>query len=98
MLYEYENFKYVNQNNKGILYKDGRILFIGNSWSGIMQFLQYTNNAQVVRDMFKAQLEQREVIKLRAEAKKPKEPELPVVQEPKKKPVLRRPSMDRIFV
>ena len=69
MLYEYENFKYVNQDNKGILYKDGRILFIGNSWSGIMQFLQYTDNAQVVRDMFKAQLEQREVIKLRAEAK-----------------------------
>ena len=98
MLYEYENFKYVNQDNKGILYKDGRILFIGNSWSGIMQFLQYTDNAQVVRDMFKAQLEQREVIKLRAEAKKPKEPELPVVQEPKKKPVLRRPSMDRRFV
>lgn len=98
MVYEYENFKYVNQNNKGILYKDGRILFIGNSWSGIMQFLQYTDNAQVVRDMFKAQLEQREVIKLRAEAKKPKEPELPVVQEPKKKPVLRRPSMDRRFV
>ena len=98
MVYEYENFKYVNQNNKSILYKDGRILFIGNSWSGIMQFLQYTDNAQVVRDMFKAQLEQREVIKLRAEAKKPKEPELPVVQEPKKKPVLRRPSMDRRFV
>jgi hypothetical protein len=98
LVYEYENFKYVNQNNKGILYKDGRILFIGNSWSGIMQFLQYTDNAQVVRDMFKAQLEQREVIKLRAEAKKPKEPELPVVQEPKKKPVLRRPSMDRRFV
>ena len=98
MLYEYANFKYVNQDNKGILYKDGRILFIGNSWSGIMQFLQYTDNAQVVRDMFKAQLEQREVIKLRAEAKKPKEPELPVVQEPKKKPVLRRPSMDRRFV
>jgi len=98
LVYEYENFKYVNQNNKSILYKDGRILFIGNSWSGIMQFLQYTDNAQVVRDMFKAQLEQREVIKLRAEAKKPKEPELPVVQEPKKKPVLRRPSMDRRFV
>jgi hypothetical protein len=98
LVHEYENFKYVNQNNKGILYKDGRILFIGNSWSGIMQFLQYTDNAQVVRDMFKAQLEQREVIKLRAEAKKPKEPELPVVQEPKKKPVLRRPSMDRRFV
>lgn len=96
MVYEYENFKYVNQNNKGILYKDGRILFIGNSWSGIMQFLQYTDNAQVVRDMFKAQLEQREVIKLRAEAKKPKEPT--IKEEVSKKPVIRRPSIDRKLV
>jgi len=98
LVYEYENFKYVNQDNKGILYKDGRILFIGNSWSGIQQFLLYTDNAQAVRDMFKSQLEQREVIKIRAEAKKPKEPEPPVIEEPKKKPVIRRPSMDRRLV
>lgn len=98
MLYEYENFKYVNQDNKGILYKDGRILFIGNSWSGIMQFLHHTNNAQAVRDMFKSQLEQREVIKIRAEAKKPKDPEPPVIEEIKKKPVIRRPSTDRRLV
>ena len=99
MVYEYENFKYVNQNNKGILYKDGRILFIGNSWSGIMQFLQHTNNAQVVRDMFKAQLEQREVIKLRAEQKKSKVPDTPIKEEPKtKKPVIRRPGSDRKLI
>jgi hypothetical protein len=48
--------------------------------------------------MFKLQLEQREVIKIRAEAKKPKEPEPPVIEEPKKKPVIRRPSMDRRIV
>ena len=60
MVYEYENFKYVNRDNKGVLYKDGRILFIGNSWSGIIQFLQYTNNAPEVRQMFRQQLEQRE--------------------------------------
>ena len=48
--------------------------------------------------MLKAQLEQREVVKLRAEAKKPKDPPTPVVQEPKKKPVLRRPSTDRRLV
>jgi hypothetical protein len=60
LVYEYENFKYVNRDNKGVLYKDGRILFIGNSWSGIIQFLQYTNNAPEVRQMFRSQLEQRE--------------------------------------
>ena len=74
MQYVYKNLVYDNQNNKGILYKDGQILFMGNSWSGILQFLSETNNAPEVRDMFKAQLEQREVIKLRAEAKKPKGP------------------------
>ena len=71
---------------------------MGNSWSGIMQFLRETNNATEVREMFRAQLEQREVIKLRAEAKKPKEPPPPVEEEPKKKPVMRRPSIDRRLV
>ncbi len=60
MVYEYENLRYVNRDNKGVLYKDGRILFIGNSWSGIIQFLQYSNNAPEVRNMFRSQLEQRE--------------------------------------
>ena len=60
MVYVYENFKYVNQDNKGILYKDERILFIGNSWSGILQFLALSGNAPEVRAMFKAQFEQRE--------------------------------------
>jgi|TARA_B110000977_G_scaffold199913_1_gene288678 hypothetical protein len=60
LVYVYENFKYVNQDNKGILYKDERILFIGNSWSGILQFLALSGNAPEVREMFKAQLEQRE--------------------------------------
>jgi len=61
--YVYKNFVYNNQDNKGTLYKDGKILFMGNSWSGIMQFLSETNNAPEVREMFKAQLEQREKIK-----------------------------------
>tara|TARA_Y100000389_G_scaffold143732_1_gene142046 strand:+ start:1005 stop:1301 length:297 start_codon:yes stop_codon:yes gene_type:complete len=96
--YVYKNLVYDNQNNKGILYKDGQILFMGNSWSGILQFLSETNNAPEVRDMFKAQLEQREVIKLRAEAKKPKDPIPTVNEEVKKKPVIRRPSIDRRLV
>ena len=55
-----------NSNNKGILYKDGKVLFIGNSWNGILQFLAYSGNAVEVRQMFKAQLEQREKPKFRS--------------------------------
>ena len=59
-VYTYGNFTFVNDYNKCTLYKDGKILFMGNSWSGIQQFLQYTNNALEVRNMFRQQLEQRE--------------------------------------
>ena len=98
MKYTHKDFTFVTQDSRSSLYRSGKLLFIGNSWTGLNLFIQYSNNAPEVKEMFKAQLEQREVIKLRAEAKKPKEPELPVVQEPKKKPVLRRPSMDRRLV
>ena len=47
------------------LYKDNKILFMGNSWSGILEFLRATDNAPEVREMFKAQLEQREQIKFK---------------------------------
>ena len=71
---------------------------MGNSWSGILQFLTYSNNAPEVREMFKAQLEQREQIKYKAESKKPKEPEPIQRQEPKKEPVLKRSRNDRRLV
>jgi len=63
--YVYKNFVYNNLNNKGILYKDNKILFMGNSWSGILEFLRATNNALEVQAMFKQQLEQREQIKFK---------------------------------
>ena len=99
MDYQYDNFLFRNLDNKSILYKDGYIVFKGNSWSGILQFLSATNNAPQVREMFKAQLEQREVIKLRAEQKKSKVPDTPIKEEPKtKKPVIRRPGSDRKLI
>ena len=98
MEYVYKNFVYNNQNNKGILYKDNKVLFMGNTWSGILQFLSATDNAPEVREMFKAQLEQREQIKFRAESKKPKDPEPIQRQEPKKEPVLKRSRNDRRLV
>lgn len=60
MRYVYDNLVYENRDYKGILYRDDQILFIGNSWSGILQFLAYSGNAPEVREMFKAQLSQRE--------------------------------------
>ena len=94
----YKNFVYNNQNNKGILYKDNKVLFMGNTWSGILQFLSATDNAPEVREMFKAQLEQREIIKFRAESKKPKDPEPIQRQETKKEPLLKRSRNDRRLV
>ena len=61
--YHYKNFYFKNLNSRSILYKDGWILFMGNSWSGILQFLEATDNAPEVQAMFKQQLEQREIIK-----------------------------------
>ncbi len=70
MQYEYGDYVFNNMGNRSVLYKDGRLLFMGNSWSGIIQFLNFTNHAPEVKEMFRAQLEQREVIKHNAELKK----------------------------
>lgn len=95
MKYTHKDFTFVTQNSRSSLYRSGKLLFIGNSWTGLNLFIQYSNNAPEVKEMFKAQLEQREVIKLRAEQKKSKVPDTPIKEEPKtKKPVIRRPGRD----
>lgn len=73
MKHVYENFVFVNQDNKGVLYKDGKLMFMGNAWSAINIFLKNTNHAPEVRKMFKAQLDQREQLRFEAEQKKTKE-------------------------
>jgi len=93
--YVYKNLVYENRDSKGLLYRDGKLLFMGNPWSGIMQFISYSGNAEEVREMFKAQLEQREQIRFKIESKKPKDPEPIKREEPKtKKPMIRRPGRD----
>jgi len=88
-VYTFKNFTFVNAQNKSTLYKDGKIMFMGNSWSGILSFIKATDNAPEVRKMFQAQLDTREEYKLRAEMKKPKEPVIQE-QEPEPKKVIRR--------
>jgi hypothetical protein len=63
--YRYKNFLFRNLDNKSILYKDGYIRFMGNSWSGILQFIDESDNASEVKEMFKAQLETREQLKFK---------------------------------
>ena len=95
MKYVYKNLVYENRDSKGLLYRDGKLLFMGNPWSGIMQFISYSGNAEEVREMFKAQLEQREQIRFKIESKKPKDPEPIKREEPKtKKAMIRRPGRD----
>ena len=79
----------MNEDGSCTLYKDGKIMFKGNSWSGILSFIKATDNAPEVKKMFQAQLDTREEYKLRAEMKKPKEP---VIEQPEPEPkkVIRR--------
>tara|TARA_B100002019_G_scaffold237011_1_gene211706 strand:- start:427 stop:729 length:303 start_codon:yes stop_codon:yes gene_type:complete len=91
--YKYKNFTFVNEDNKSTLYKDGKLVFKGNSWSGILSFIKATDNAPEVKKMFQAQLDTREEYKLRAEMKKPKEPVI-TEPEPEQKKVTRRSSRD----
>ena len=85
MLYKYKDFVYDYDYGTGKLYKGDRLIFKGNGWSGILFFISATKNAPEVRAMFQQQLDTREEYKLKAEFKKPREPEAPEVEEPKKK-------------
>ena len=90
MLYKYKDFVYDYDYGTGKLYKGDRLIFKGNGWSGILFFLSATKNAPEVKAMFQQQLDTREEYKLRAELKKPREPEMPVFEEHKKKPPPKR--------
>ena len=80
MLYKYKDFVYDYDYGTGKLYKGDRLIFKGNGWSGILFFLSATKNAPEVKAMFQQQLDTREEYKLRAELKKPREPEMPVFE------------------
>tara|TARA_X000001036_G_scaffold437245_1_gene482161 strand:+ start:668 stop:1012 length:345 start_codon:yes stop_codon:yes gene_type:complete len=60
LVYEYNNFVYIHDYGKARLYKGKHLIFKGNAWTGILMFLSHTDNAPEVREMFKAQIDQRE--------------------------------------
>jgi len=65
--YTHKQYTFVTQDSKSSLYKSGKLLFIGNSWTGLNLFIKHTNNDPNVVEMFRSQLEQRQAIKLRSE-------------------------------
>ena len=88
-MYQYKDFVYIHDHGKARLYKGKYLIFKGNAWSGILQFIRATDDAPEVKAMFKAQLEQREE-KRHKEARKPKnetteQPIKPPKPEPPKK-------------
>ena len=60
MAYKYKDFVYFNDDAKGRLYKGNQLLYLGNAWTGIGEFLKHTENAPEVLEMFKNQIAQRE--------------------------------------
>tara|TARA_B110000858_G_scaffold58255_1_gene67843 strand:- start:74 stop:277 length:204 start_codon:yes stop_codon:yes gene_type:complete len=63
VVYKYEDYRYVHDYGKGTLYKGNHLVFTGNAWTGVLLFLDHTNNAPEVRQMFRNQLYQREKLK-----------------------------------
>jgi hypothetical protein len=60
LVYKYREFTYIHDYGKAKLYKGDHLIFKGNAWSGLLTFIQVTDNAPEVRKMFKSQLDQRE--------------------------------------
>tara|TARA_B100000902_G_C26958281_1_gene739227 strand:+ start:215 stop:511 length:297 start_codon:yes stop_codon:yes gene_type:complete len=89
LIYEYKDFVYVHDYGKARLYKGKQLIFKGNAWSGILMFLNHTDNAPEVRQMFRSQLEQREQPK-RKEVKEPKHEVLEQPKQEKPKPTKTR--------
>ena len=52
MIHRYKDYVYIHNYGKGKLYKGNHLLFIGNAWSDILEFIHKTNNSQEVKDMF----------------------------------------------
>jgi len=57
-------------SNKARLYKDDRLIFMGDGYKAILQFIRLSDNAPEVMDKFRAQLEQREKPRFKPEEPK----------------------------
>tara|TARA_B100000900_G_scaffold348029_1_gene313545 strand:+ start:1195 stop:1491 length:297 start_codon:yes stop_codon:yes gene_type:complete len=86
MRFDYDNCSIILDDGKGKVYRNDRLMFKGDGYVAIKFLLNFTNNAEAVKNKFNAQLSQREKCrwqknddkeqlekKMRAEAEKAKE-------------------------
>ena len=60
MVYKHKDIILKIDNSQARLYKAGKLLFKGNSWTAILQMCSQSNQHPSVLNMFKNQLAQRE--------------------------------------
>ena len=90
------------EDGKGKVYQNSRLMFKGDSYIAIKFMLQFTDNAEEVKEFFRAQLNMREQVKWKKQdeaAKRMKKIE-PEPEPPKKEKVIRRPrqnKMEKLF-
>ena len=69
MLYRHENLVLNTYNNKrSVLYKNGKILFMGNGYIAILQFITESNHHPDVEALFEKQMSQRETAKINGQS------------------------------
>ena len=60
MRFDYDNCSIILDDGKGNVYRNGKLMFKGDGYVAIKFLLQFTNNAEQVRNKFHAQLSQEE--------------------------------------
>ena len=56
MRFNYDNCSIIIDDGKGNVYRDGKLMFKGDGYVAIKFLLQFTNNAEQVRQKFQSQL------------------------------------------
>ena len=70
MRFDYDNCSIILDDGKGNVYRNGKLMFKGDGYVAIKFLLQFTNNAEQVRNKFHAQLSQRESCKWKQQDEK----------------------------
>ena len=63
MKFNHNNCSIIINDGVGTVYRDGKLMFKGDGYIAIKFMLQWTNNAEEVKNKFKYQLSQREQCK-----------------------------------
>ena len=60
MKFKHKNYCILIEDGTGTVYRDGRLMFRGDAYIAIKTLLQFTDNAEEVKNHFNAQLSMRE--------------------------------------